>query len=136
MGGKSGGSNSTTTTETNNIDNRTVVGEGGGAIVGNSGTTVNITDGGAVREAVGLGKVVIEGQNKTFADALGFLNKGLEFVKDQRAGYDTQVQNLTKSYDGLLNAKQTAEVAPQAELMKVAGLVLVGVIAVNAFKKG
>lgn len=136
-----GGGNSSSSTTNNNtsIDGRIAGAPGGQAVAsyGAGNVALNVLDGGAVAGALDLAKTGRELASKEFGEVLNSAKWLFEKSAEQSA---TAMQETLKSVGGVYQQARETELSKDVQgskqLLQVVGFVVVGLVALSAFRKG
>lgn len=130
-GGGDSSSSSSQATTTTNLDKRQVVDNGGLGVSSDSSTvTVNTLDNGAINQAIDLSKTGTTQAYTGLDHLLGFASEVLKLENNSQ-------QLISQSAANVGDAYKTAQDMTSGNRMLVAGgLILAGIVALNAMKKG
>lgn len=114
-----------------------MTGEGGVAAVAREGSTVNVLDGGAIAGAIDLAKTGRELANKEFGEVL---NASKWLFEKATAETTKNMQETLSSVGGIYQQARETELSKDVQgskqLLQVVGFIVVGMVALAAFKKG
>lgn len=138
MGLFGGGNSSSNTSNTNTTIDGRIAGAPGGTAVASYGTgNVTVLDGGAVAGAIDLAKTGRELASKEFGEVLNSAKWLFEKSAEQNA---TAMQETLKSVGGVYQQARETELSKDVQgskqLLQVVGFVVVGLVALSAFKRG
>lgn len=137
--GSGNSSKSSTTNNNTTIDGRQVTGAGGSAIAnyGTAPMNVSILDGGAIAGALDLAKSGRELANKEFGEVL---NASKWFFEKATAETTKNMQETLSNVGGIYQQARETELSKDVQgskqLLQVVGFIVVGMVALAAFKKG
>jgi len=148
-GGGDSSSSSSQATTTTNLDKRQVV-DNGALGVSSDSSTVNVTvlDNGAIAQAIDLSKTSVTANQQSFSDLIDMSKTGtaqaytgldhlLGFANDVLTLEANSQKLISQSASNVGDAYKTAQDMSSGNRMLVAGgLILAGIVALNAMKKG
>ncbi|MQY50833.1 hypothetical protein [Rhodocyclus gracilis] len=129
-GGGGSSSSSANTTTTNTTDKRLVVDTGVGVSSDSSTVNVSVLDQGAINGAIDLAKTGTVSAYSGIDKLLGFAKDVLELDKQSQKLVAQSAENVGSAY-------KTAQDASSGQRFMVAGgMIIAGIVAVSALKKG
>ena len=130
-GGGDSSSSSSQATTTTNVDKRLVVDNGGVGVSSDSSTvTVNTLDNGAITQAIDLSKTSTKAAYSGLDSLLGFANSVLNLEANSQKLISQSAANIGDAY------KTAQDMSSGNRMLVAGGLVLAGIVALNALKKG
>lgn len=124
-------SSSTQQTTTTNVDKRQVVDNGGvGVSSDSSNVTINTLDSGAINGAIDLSKSSTTQAYTGLDHLLGFANQVLALENNSQKLISQSAANVGDAY------KTAQDMSSGNRMLVAGGLILAGIVALNALKKG
>lgn len=139
MGKSSSSQQANTTYTTNNTDKR-ITAQGPAISADHSTVTMQVLDGGAVAGAIDLAKAGRQQDSEDFASIIGagkyLLDKAYSEVDASRLAMKETLSSVGQVYQQAREQELTKDSANTKSILTVAGFAVVGLVALQAAKKG